>query len=478
MARKVARNALYNFSALLVGNISGLFLTIILARILKPENFGIYSLALSIAMLAIAFSNLGIDGAVVRYTAFYIGRGDLKKVRGHLHYFFKIKFVLASIIAAILIIFAKELASVFKDERLAVSFMIVGGIVFFASIVSLFNAFFVGLQKFKYVFLRQSIYETSRWAFCLPLAMVFLASGALIGISVAYMVVCLFLGLIIIKRYGEFVRGEVSPPDKSSRKFMGFMTVAGVSGIIYAYVDSVMIGYFMTSTDVGYYRAAYTVVFAIVGLVSSVSGVLFPTFTQMGNEDINTALERLIRYTSVIVFPFSLSIFYLSEEIVKVIYGVDYLAAVQAMVILSFALIPGAFTYLGTIFGARERADISACIQTFSMTLNVILNYFLILRMGIAGAALATVISRFFMISIVVFLLYRIFSIRPNFKVSLKPILASIVMLLVLIILPKPISLIFGLVEISFAGIIYMVIIFSTKSLSLDDIRYLRDVFR
>ncbi|RLI81429.1 hypothetical protein DRP07_07380 [Archaeoglobales archaeon] len=478
VARKVARNALYNFSALLVGNISGLFLAIILARILKPENFGIYSLALSIAMLAIAFSNLGIDGAVVRYTAFYIGRGDLKKVRGHLHYFFKIKFVLALTVAAILILSSKELASFFRDERLAIPFMITGGIVFFASLANFFNSFFIGLQEFRYYFLKQTIYELCRWIFGLPLALVFLAVGILVGYSISYFIAFLFLLFVALSKYKKLVKGERGEPDRASRKFMGFMTLASISGILYMYVDSVMIGYFLGAIEVGFYRAGYTVVFALIGLVSSLSSVLFPTFTQLSDKEIKLALDRLVRYTSLVAFPFSVMIFYLSEEIIKVVFGSDYLAAVPAMTVLSFVLIPGAFNYLLTIFNARERADISAYLITASMVLNVLLNYFLILTMGIAGAAFATLISRFFLVTGVVILLIRFFGITPDFRVCVKPSIATMVLLLTLAVFPKPVSLLMGLLEISVGGTVYLLAVFLMKSLTRDDIVYIANLIK
>ncbi len=478
MARKVARNALYNSSALVVGNISGLSLTIILARILKPENFGIYSLVLSVAMLAIAFSNLGIDGAVIRYTAYYIGKNDLKKVRGHLYYFFKIKFFLALIIAAILITSAKELASVFRDERLAIPFMIAGGIVFFASLANFFKSFFIGLQEFRYYFLKQSIYELFRWVFGLPLAFVFLASGALAGYSIAHLIAFLFLSFIVFSRYEKLIRGERSEPDRSSRKFIGFMTIASVSGITYTYIDSVMIGYLLNSTEVGFYRASYTIIFAIVGLISSLSMVLFPTFTQMSNRDIMLALKRLNKYVSIIAFPAAAGLFFLSEELIRIVYGIDYLNAIPAMIVLSFALIPGAFNYLGTIFNSKERPDVSAAVITVSMILNVMLNYFFILSMGIVGAALATVISRFFLVIAIVLLLWKTFGIKTDFFVTVKPIFSSLVMLGFLVLLPKPESLAIGIIEVISAILLYFGLLFLTKGLTREDLRYFKDIIK
>ncbi len=151
VARKIAKNTFYNFTTLLVGNLSGLFLAILLARILKPENFGIYSLALVIANLSIALSTLGIDNAVVRYISFYHGRNDVNALRSHFKHFLKVKMVATVIVATSLILLSGILASIFGDERLRMPFILAGAVVFLASISNLFASFSRGLQRFDLV---------------------------------------------------------------------------------------------------------------------------------------------------------------------------------------------------------------------------------------------------------------------------------------------------------------------------------------
>ena len=476
VARVVFRNVIFNFASLVIGNISGLFLVIIIARILKPEYFGIYSLTIAIANVLIAITNLGIDGAVIRYTAYF--SKDILRVRSHLRYFLKIKVFLGFSVSTILFFVSDKLANVFGDERLALTFAVASLIVVFASLTNVLNSFFMGLQKFRYTFFRQIVYEISRWILILPLSIVFLAVGAILGTALAYLVAFLFLVIVLLKFYQEYFVGGVENISEGVKSFMGFMTIASISGIIYAYVDSIMIGYLLTPTDVGYYRAAYSIVFAIVGLIASLRRVLLPTFTQLSINDINISLERLVRYSSIIAFPSAFLISYFSRDIVELIYGTDYLNAYYALTFLSFAIIPGAFNYLVTIFNAKERADISAFIVTSSIILNVVLNYFLIIRMGIAGAAIATVISRLFVIALSVFLLFRLFGIALRASSILKPLISSLAMLFVLILLPEPSSLTVGIMKVVFSGIVYILILFGVRGIVVDDLRYFRDIIK
>ncbi len=476
LARRVAKNALFNTSALVVGNVSGLFLSVILARVLTPEYFGLYSLTLAVANVAIALANLGVDGAIVRYTAYF--STDIFQLRSHFRYFLKIKILLASLISLVLLFASNNLATIFGDERLALTFAIASLIVFLASLASALNSLFNGLQEFKYTLLSRIAYEVSRWIFVIPLAVSFLATGAIAGTAAAYLVSLIFLVIIVVRHYSEYIFGETGRVGGKVNTFVGFMSIAGISGIIYAHVDSIMIGHLLTPTDVGYYRAACTIVFALIGFISSLSSVLFPTFTRLTIEDIKRSLDRLTRYLSIIAFPSAFLILYLSEKIVKIVYGTEYLAASSAMFFLSFALLPGAFSYLPTIFNAKERVDISVKLTVSSMLLNVVLNYFLILEMGIAGAAVATVVSRFFTIGFAAILLYKMFSISFRASSVLKPLISSLIMFAVLIVMPEPRSVVIGLAEVIFAGLIYFVVLFGIRGIDMDDFRYYRNLVR
>jgi len=471
VAKRVARNAVYRTGALIVGNASGLLLAVILARLLKPEHFGVYSLTLSIVMLASALANLGIDGAVIRYVAYHAGRQDLKKLRGNFRYFLKIKVILAATISGLMILLSEPIAGLFQNQSLAIPLMLSGFIVVFVSLTGILNGFFAGMQEFKFVFLKQAVYELSRWIFIIPLSLLFLSAGAVAGIALAYLVSFLLLLGIIFKNYRNYTFGENSPRDEKARAFVGFMTIAGISGIIYAYVDSLMIGYFIGTTEVGYYRAAYTIVFAIVGFLG-MADVLFPVFTQLGGNDLSNAVNRLARYTSAIAFPAAAGLTFLSKKIITGVYGVEYIPGALPLAILSFVLIPASFNYLLTVFNAKEMPEYSAYLITASMLLNVVLNYILINIYGIGGAALATLISRIFVVSFAIFLLYRVLRLRINVKVVLKPALCSMIMLGALLVIPEPTSLIAGIVEVTFGVIFYFALLFAVKGLTAEDIRY------
>ena len=102
LARRILRNVVYNSTSVLIGNLAGIFITIYVARALKPEMFGIYSLTISIAFLLLTFTDLGINATIVRYVAHAHGLRNYELIRGYIRSLAKLKVVLIVFVSALL----------------------------------------------------------------------------------------------------------------------------------------------------------------------------------------------------------------------------------------------------------------------------------------------------------------------------------------------------------------------------------------
>ena len=204
---------------------------------------------------------------------------------------------------------------------------------------------------------------------------------------------------------------------------------------------------------------------------------MFPVFTQLEGSDLKKAFIRIFKYNIILLFPLSFGLIFLSEPIIRLVYGVEFLPAVLPMSILSLLVISSTSDFLRMVFQTKEKPEYPAMIVIISMVLNIILNYFLIIRFGIIGAAMATVISRFFNFVSLGFLSGRILNISPDASSIYKPLIASTTMLLLLYFIPKPKTLLIGLIEFIFTGIIYLVVLFSIKGIDKNDLEYVGRVF-
>jgi O-antigen/teichoic acid export membrane protein len=119
LSKIALKGSAYNVISLLVLKFGGLILTVILARMLLPELFGVYALAISIVTLALSFTDFGMENTFLRYLSDSTGKKDKRKSRSLASYFFKLRFVLVIAVVVILIVFSKYLSyNIYKQPLL------------------------------------------------------------------------------------------------------------------------------------------------------------------------------------------------------------------------------------------------------------------------------------------------------------------------------------------------------------------------
>ena len=475
LARKVLKNSIYNSSSVFISKFGGLIFTIILARLLLPELFGVYHLALAVGLMLLTFTDLGINGTLIRYVSHAVGKNDEDLASSYFRYLFKLKFILVFLSSLSLILLANPLAlHLFHKPDLSLPLQIVGIFLFFQSFLDFVEAGFISMQRFEYSTIRHIVYEGLRLILVPALILLgFSVFGALAGLSISTAATLLVLTYFLLKNYPFLLKGKtVKIERRRILRFLSYLTIGSISGVFFAYVDSIMLGIFMPVEYVGFYRAGYNIVFAFAGLVS-IAGVLFPVFTQLEGDELENAFKKVFKYSSILSFPCAFGLLFIAEPVIRVVYGIDYLPAVLPTYILSLLIIIAPLDFFGTLFNAKEKPEYPAKLIIISSTLNTILNYFLILQFGMAGAAVATVISRYFNITSLGFLSRKVLNVFPSLDTIYKPLFSSSVMVLFFYLVPRPNTILIGLGEILMATIIYISVMFSMGGIEKEDIKYL-----
>ena len=115
----------------------------------------------------------------------------------------------------------------------------------------------------------------------------------------------------------------------------------------------------------------------------------------------NVQLYAIVFYMSTAV---SLGFTVLAKPIIYIMYGVNYLPAVNPLRIITWYT---AFSYLGVARNAwvvaKERQRYLFAIYAASAMANVLLNYLLIPMMGASGAAIASLVAQVFTTLVVPF---------------------------------------------------------------------------
>ena len=480
LARKVLKNTAFNSSSIIISGIGGLVFTVILARLLHPEFFGVYHLALSVALVMLTFADLGVNRTMTRYVSYALGKNDNTLARSFFRYLLKIKFLFALLTSLALIILAKPLSIyIFHKPYLFLPLEIVGILIFFFSFMDFLDGTFVALQKFQYSAVRSLIYEISRLSI-IPLFILlgYSVSGALVGLTLSVIVVVVFLFFFLAKRYSYLFKGETIKIERRRiLRFLGYLTFSTlVAGLFFLHVDAIMLGILMDVDDVGFYKAAFSIVATFIGLVSATS-VLFPVFTQLEGDELSNAFGKVFRYLSMFAFPCAFGLAFMANPLILVMYGAEYLPAVLPFYALCLLILIVPMDFFRILFESQEKPEYPAKITVISSGLNIVLNYFFILRFGVMGAAIATLIARYFGSFTLGILSKTSLGIFPRFDSIYKPLFSSFVMFGFLYLLPSPKTFLGGIVGIIFAAIIYVSVMFLIKGINKEDIKYLSAVF-
>jgi len=199
-------------------------------------------------------------------------------------------------------------------------------------------------------------------------------------------------------------------------------------------------------------------------------------------EKLSDGLRRLHKYVLIIIIPMIFALISFSNLFLKIFFGKEYVAGSLAMQIILIGTIFYALTYINnSVLLGIGKPKIIAKILLTAAFLNVILNFILIPKFGIEGAALATAISYITSLLISIKNISRIIKLKFPFLDMVKIILSGILFVFVIYYLKKIIVFnIFleSIITLTIAGIVYLVLIFLLKVITINEIKELvRTVF-
>jgi O-antigen/teichoic acid export membrane protein len=493
LKKVVIRNSIFNFLTSLIARIGGLIFTIVIARLLQPELFGIYTLATSVMLILLTFADSGINVTMLRYIASAVSKKNEKLAASYFKYLLRIKTILTIIFAIILLIISYPLSFyVFKQPTLFFPLLICSIYLVVLSFIGFYTSLFYALQDAKYVSIQEAIWQIFRIA--LVILGIYLISnkviGALGGVIVAITISLLFLIFLVFKRYSFLFEEAVEISKKEKKRmlrFLFFLTIGSITGAFFAYIDIIILGIFVKAEFIGFYRAAFSIVGGVAGLIT-VTNALLPLFTQLKGQKLENAFNKVFRYSAVLSFPAAFGLALIAKPFINVIYGGSYLLATIPLYILSFLIIESATGSLFTwLFAAKEKPEVATKILIWATLMNIILNFILILSLirfgpiyAVLGASAATLISRYFNFVVLVKEANKKLKVKLNINSIIKPLIASIIMFFVLIMFQQATKFIWPLsiIEIIFAIAVYFVILLIIKGIRKEDLYPFKLLFK
>ncbi len=425
------QHSLINLVVTYLGFFIAFFNTFFRTQVITPEEIGLVSLILSIALYLRYFIELGATNAILKFMPLYN-----KQESSGLFVVIVLFSVFMSLFLSLLLVIFKSNLLQLVDNRLFNEYF------YYIFVFSILGVLFSLVEKTLEIYYRSvvsnfvgQIVSGSLHLTILVVMMVFefgfrfyIIAYTLIHV---FRFLLIFIYLIRKKCIGKptfhfFEKKTV----KSISTYSLFMFSSGIAGVVTTNIDMLMISAFLSLKEVGVYSIAVSISNVIGMIGSSMSRVTHSKISNDFSKNNHAEIER--DYKEVGEFQFCVAIFvfvilcYLGPSLLTLL-GNDYVSGFSVVLLISASQVIdlGTSTCGGILsLSAHFRADLYC--RFFLMGLNIILNYFMIGHWGIVGAAISSAISLLMYNAIKVVLVYHWFKVIPFTFSYIKVVISTV----------------------------------------------------
>jgi len=393
------RNALASLFVNILGLFLNFILTLVLAKLLVPEEFGVYVYIYTWLGILLIISVLGFDSLMVRSIPKYVVQNKTDQLRGLLRYGNRVTF--AASLGLGLVVMIVVLAVEFQQKSQLYAVLTALLCLPLMSIGLVKQSILRGLHRITQsrvpdIVVRPTIVITLVATFYLTGRS--LNSFDVMLFQLAGVVVALGISSYFVLKYMKNYREGSFQYEKTEWHSVAFplLLISGMFSLL-NYIDTVMIGIMSTSRDVAVYALATKFAVLVLFVLQAFNVVIAPKISEYYSAGDHEKLQDYVSSMSRIMFFATLPIvllLVLFGDVILGYFGVDYRQGYSVMVLLAAGQIVNvSFGPVGFLLSMTNYQNLSFKILLVSLVVNVILNVPAIYYFNITGAAGATAFS-------------------------------------------------------------------------------------
>ena len=212
--------------------------------------------------------------------------------------------------------------------------------------------------------------------------------------------------------------------------------IAIIFTAVYFKLDTIMLSLMKPAADVGIYNLSYKLLESILFFPTMFIGLIMPLMSKYAfslREKFNQIIQESLNVLLIFVLPMIIGTLFLSDRIILLISGQDFILSAQVLNILIFAV---GIIFFGVLFSnmiiSLEKQKTLTYIYGFGLLINLVTNFIFIPKYTYYGAAWTTVLTELVVTFLMAFVLFRTLDKLPSFKYIFKYILAALIMALFL----------------------------------------------
>ncbi|MBM3304014.1 MAG: hypothetical protein FJY76_02865 [Candidatus Aenigmarchaeota archaeon] len=430
--KEIAKNNMI-FTA---GNVGAALLSfvfsIVVAGMLGPEQFGLFSFTLIAMGFFAIFTDMGTTNTLVKFISEALGQGKPGSVRSLVVFLLKFRLAAALLLSFFMLLFSEPIASLlFQKPGFSYFIMLAAAMLIAESLFSFVNVTFISFKDFRSMVALRLAERALRIAIVVSLVVIGLgAVGASIGVMLTSLVAC-GIGALILSRYRQLKSAGTGLEVRKLASFGFWSMIGSVVASIYVMADGLIVSIVRPISDIGFYSIASSWTGLIAYVIPISSTVMYPYFSRLSGPGNHGALHGSLRYALVVAFPASFLMSAFSTQIIGIFYSPTFAPAAQALSVLSIMAVPLVVTQiLSNYFYGIGRPRVHTYIVVGAFSFEAALGFTFTLFYGIWGAAAAIVIAR--VVESAILMLVLVFRAGIKFKTMdfVRPLAASAVIYL------------------------------------------------
>ena len=379
-------------------------ITVFLTNFYPAEEVGAYEFTRSVLFLIGGFTILGTDQSIL----FFSGRFSKKEQLGAL---FKVYFKMVLLLLAgsiVLLILAWTIPSavyqaVFNDETSGTLILKAAACLFFYAITLLNTEFFRGFVLHQKSELYRGIFK--QLPFGLGLLLLFLLRQHQYVVEVfllSYFLLAIVSSIEVFFQYKKRVLRDVQDLELSYKTVLKATIPIAISALgfyLLISIDVFFLKHYTNFETLAYYGTSIKIIFLIATVINTISSFiavkianLYATNRQKLQELVKNGVRIIVILTTV------LSVFLmLFSKVILQVFGTAYQQANTALLILIVGHFLSSFFGITQVYlNMTKKQVVLQYILIVAVLLNALLNWVLIPKLGMEGAAIASAVSVIF----------------------------------------------------------------------------------
>ncbi len=492
MARVSAKGGFHVLWGLVASTVISAVGTIIIANLLGPANYGLYTIALAAPNLIAAFRDWGITTAMVKYSAQYNSENDVAKIRSVFVSALVFEIILGLSLSILSFALSGFLATTLNRPSITPLIQIASFFILANALVTVATSAFTGMETMhlnSIMLIIQSLVKTGVIVTLVLLG--FGALGAVTGFTISVLVAGItgvVLTWTIYKSLPKPVNSklEIMTSTKTLLKY-GFPVSIGsiLAGFLTQFYTYIMAIFVTNNAIIGNYNVAQNFVVLITFFAIPVTTMMFPAFSKLNpkkdNELLKNVFQYSVKYAALVVVPVTAMIIVLAQPAIGTIFQNKYSEAPLFLALLSITYFYSALGNLSisNLIVAQGYTKYNLKLTILTVTIGFPLSFVLISQFGVLGLIICSLIVGFPSLILSLRFIKSHFGVSVDWVSSTKILLSSIAAAILTYVILSQLAfsnLLQLIIGVFVFSAIFVVVAILTKTINRVDVNNLREI--